>query len=250
MKRRMRHRSYTNKSFLSRRIERKNKKNFLLTLAICGFLIFILFAWFIPTFIGSLSFLNRYKDTPKVTKSVSESASLAPPVLNIPYEATNTASIKVKGYSTPETSIEIYLNDQLASTVKSDSDGSFVGNEIRLDLGSNSIYGKTVDSNGNKSYGSKPIIISYSNEKPKLELSNPQDNQTIKGGDKKITVSGKTNDDKEITITINGNQTIVSSDGSFSRVIDINEGDNNISVTATDKAGNTADITRKVTYQP
>lgn len=246
----MRHRSYTNKSFLSRRIERKSKKNFLLTLIICGFLIFILFAWFIPTFIGSLSFLNRYKQPVKTTKSVSESALLAPPVLNIPYEATNTASIIVHGYTTPETSVEIYINDNLTSTTKSASDGSFVSDQVTLDLGKNSISGKTIDSQGNKSYGSKPIIISYSNEKPELEISNPQDNSEIKGGDKKVTVSGKTNDDQEITVLINGNRVIVSSDGSFTQVLDINEGDNNISVTATDKAGNTTEVTRKVVYQP
>lgn len=246
----MKHRSYTNKSFLSRRIERKSKKNFLLTLIICGFLIFILFAWFIPTFIGSLSFLNRYKQPVKATKSVSESASLAPPVLNIPYEATNTASIFIHGYASPETSVEIYLNDELASTAKSSSDGSFISNQVSLDLGKNSISGKTIDAQGNKSYGSKPIIISYSNEKPILELNNPADNQTITGGDKKITVSGKTNDDQEITVLINGNRTIVSSDGSFTKAVEINEGDNNISVTATDKAGNTTEIKRKVVYQP
>lgn len=246
----MRHRSYTNKSFLSRRIERKSNKNFLLTLVICGFLIFILFAWFIPTFIGSLSFLNRYKQPVKTTNSVSESASLAPPVLNIPYEATNTASIVIHGYTTPETSIEIYLNDQLASTTKSTSEGSFASDPVSLDLGKNSISGKTIDLSGNKSYGSKPIIISYSNEKPKLEIRNPQDNSEIKGGDKKVTINGKTNDDQEITVLINGNRTIVSSDGNFTQIVDINEGDNNISVTATDKAGNATEVKRKVTYQP
>lgn len=246
----MKHRSYTNKSFLSKRIERKSKKNFLLTLIICGFLIFILFTWFIPTFINSLSFLNRFKETTKTSRSVSENAFLAPPVLNIPYEATNTASIIVHGYTAPETSVEIYLNDELVSTTKSSSDGSFLSDQVDLDLGRNSISGKTIDAQGNKSYGSKPIIISYSNEKPKLEISNPQDNSETKGGDKKVAVSGKTNDDQEITVLINGNRAIVSSDGSFTQVIDINEGENNISITATDKAGNATEIKRKATYQP
>lgn len=245
----MKHRNYTKKSFLSRRIERKSRKNFFLTLIICGVLLYILFVWFIPTFIGGLSFLNRFKNPGTVTKSVSENALLAPPVLNIPYEATNSATISIRGYTMANTSVEIYLNDELKSTIKSESDGSFISDQVTLDLGKNSISGKTIDVSGNKSYGSKPIIITFSNEKPILELNNPQDNLIIKGGDKKVTVNGKTNSDEEITITINGNQVIVNSDGSFSQVVEINEGDYSISVIATDKAGNTTEVVRKVIYQ-
>lgn len=246
----MRHRNYTKKSFLSRRIERKSRKNFFLTLIICGVLLYILFVWFIPTFIGGLSFLNRFKNSGTVTKSVSENALLAPPVLNIPYEATNSATISIRGYTMANTSVEIYLNDELKSTIKSTSDGSFVSDPVTLDLGKNSISGKTIDTSGNKSYGSKPIIITFSNEKPILELNNPQDNLIIKGGDKMVTVNGKTNSDEEITITINGNRAIVDSEGNFSKTIDLNDGDNNIIVTATDATGNSTQTTRKVTYTP
>jgi bacillopeptidase F len=107
-----------------------------------------------------------------------------------------------------------------------------------------------MDEQGNKSLSSKPIYIYYSNEKPILEINSPSDNQTIKGGDKKVTVSGKTNSDKEIVININGIMTIVGSDGSFSQNININEGDNNITITASDKTGNVTSESRKVIYQP
>lgn len=230
-------------------MERKSRKNLLLTLLICGVLLFVLFVWFIPTFINSLSLLNRFKQSPKTTKPVSENALLAPPVLNIPYEATNTAAIVVRGYTTADTSVEIYLNDELKSATKSTPDGSFLSDPITLDLGKNSLSGKTIDTNGNKSYGSKPIIITFSNEKPILEITDPQDNQVVIGGDKKVTINGKTNQEKEITISINGNRVIVSSDGNFSQSVTLNEGDNNISITALDKAGNTTEVVRKVTYR-
>ncbi len=244
------HQNYSNRSFLSRRRERKSKKNFLLTLIICAVLLYILIAWFIPTFIASLSFFNRFKGTSEPVKQVTEGAVLAPPVLNIPYETTSSATIYVRGYTMPNTSVEIYLNDELSSTAKSDIEGIFISDSVNLDLGKNSIYGKTVDAAGNKSYSSKPIIISYSNEKPTLEVTSPEDNLVIKGGDKKVTFSGKTNQDKEILVAINGNRAIVNSDGAFSQSLQINEGDNEISITATDKAGNTTQLKRKVTYQP
>lgn len=250
MKRRMKHRNYTNKSFLSRRIERKSKKNFFLTLIICGVLLYILFVWFIPTFIGGLSLFNRFKEPSKITKPVSENTSLAPPVLNIPYEATNSANIYIRGYTMPYTSVEIYVNDELKSTIKSTTDGSFISEQVTLDLGKNSISGKTIDTNGSKSYGSKPIIVTYSNEKPILEINDPQDNLVITGGDKKVNVNGKTNSDQEIIITINNSRAIVNSDGNFSQVVEINEGDNTITIVATDTAGNSNQIVRKVTYKP
>ncbi|MFA5933081.1 MAG: hypothetical protein WCV81_02300 [Microgenomates group bacterium] len=244
----MKHRRTTNKSFLSRRLERKSKKNFYLTIVICAVLLYILAVWFIPTFIGSLSLLNRFKTPVKAPESIKENASVAPPVLNIPYEATSTATILVHGYSLTNTTIEIYLDGELKSSVSTSEDGSFISNPIDLSLGSNSISGVTIDNNGNKSLSSKPIYIIYSNEKPKLDIQSPTDNTEIKGGDKKITVSGKTNSDKDITITINGSRAIVDGDGAFSQIIEINEGDNTITIIATDKAGNITQLTRKVKY--
>lgn len=246
----MKHRTYTKKSFLSRRLERKSKKNFYLTIIVCAVLLYILLAWFIPTFIGSLSLLNRFKSPLKTQESITENASLAPPVLNIPFEATSTAEILVKGYSLSNTTVEIYLDGDLKSSVKTSEDGSFISDPIELNLGINNISGITVDNNGNKSLSSKPISITYSNEKPILEIQSPSDNQEIKGGDKKVTVSGKTNADKDIVITINGNRAIVNSEGNFSQIVEINEGDNNITIIAVDTAGNSTQVSRKVIYKP
>jgi hypothetical protein len=208
-----------------------------------------LLAWFIPTFIASLSLLNRFTEPAKKQESIVENASLAPPVLNIPYEATSTATILVKGYSLSNTTVEIYLDGELQSSITSSGDGSFISDPVNLNFGTNKISGITVDSNGNKSLSSKPISILYSNEKPILEILSPQDNMEIQGGDRKVSVSGKTNSDKDISVTINGNRVIVNPDGNFSQTIEINEGENNITIIATDTAGNLTQTTRKITYK-
>ena len=70
------------------------------------------------------------------------------------------------------------------------------------------------------------------------------------GGDKKVTVSGTTNTDKDVTIVINDTRVIVDSAGKFSKVINLNEGDNQIVIVATDTSGNSTQLTRQVTYQP
>ncbi|MDO8639019.1 MAG: hypothetical protein Q7R43_05570 [Candidatus Daviesbacteria bacterium] len=236
------------KSNLTRRIERKSRKKLIFSFIIGIILIYSLFTWFFPFLIGNLTFINKLKNPPQQVIPVSENDTLAPPVFNIPFEATNSSAIVIKGYSTPEKQVELYIDDNLLDTIKVESDGSFTSDRVFLNIGTNNIYGKTIDDKGTKSLPSKNIKIIYSNEKPKLDVSEPSDNQTINGGDKKVKVSGSTNPNNDVTI--NESRVIVSQDGNFSQTIDINEGDNNIVISAINDIGNTTQISRKVTYQP
>lgn len=232
-----------------RRLEKKGKRRFIFTILLGIFLLYALFSWILPALVGGLSIINKFKATSPIQASIADNATLAPPILNIPYEATNTATISVKGYATALSSVEIYIDDELQTTTKAKEDGNFSTDLILLNLGTNNISGKAIDEKGNKSLPSKPIRITYKNEKPTLELKEPQDNVTVKG-DKKVLVSGLTDANKGIAISANGIRLIVNSEGQFSQSIDISEGDNNIIVVATDTAGNSAQITRKVTLEP
>lgn len=245
-------------SFSSQRAEVKARNKLIVTLIGVAIFGYVSFAWILPAFVGGMAVLTQSKDNKgPLPTPVAESAIVAPPVLNIPYEATNTATIKINGYSTPNTSVEIYIDNDLKTTVSTSSDGSFTTDDIPLNIGNNNISGKTIDDKGKKSLSSKPILITYLNEKPKLQIDQPQDNTTVNGSDeqsssanKKVTVSGKVDPVEGVTVTINGVQPIVGSDGSFSQTADINQGDNTITITATDMAGNTTQVTRKVTYNP
>ncbi len=237
----------SSKPFSVRRKERHTKNRLIVTTVIIIFLLYCLFIWIIPALIGGLSFFNKLKPTQSPQPAISESASLAPPVLNIPYEATNTASITIRGYASAHSKVEIYVDDDLKDTVESDENGGFKAESIDLTLGTNNIYGKTVDEKGTKSLPSKSIRITYSNEKPKLEISTPDDNKEIVGGDKKVTVSGSTNPGNNVSV--NGTRVIVTTDGNFSHSLEINEGDNQITIQASDQTGNTTQLQRKVIYK-
>lgn len=230
-------------------MEKKRKKKLLTSLILGGILLYVIFAWFLPNFIGGLSVLNKFKPTPEQEAPISDKSTLAPPVLNIPYEATSTATINIKGYSLPKATVEIYVDDSLKVTTQAKDDGSFVAEGVDLGLGSNNIFGKTIDEKGNKSLSSKPIKIIYDNEKPKLSITQPQDNQTI-NGDKKVTFEGSVEPKDNISVTINGALTVVGSDGRFSKTVELNDGENDITVTATTQTGNFTQISRKVIYQP
>lgn len=241
----MRRYSYKPRSIKNK--ERKAALRLIANFVIAIVIVYVLLNWGFPALIGTLSYFQKNKSPDKSTPVVEDTA-ISPPVLNIPYEATNSASIKINGYSSALTKVEIYLDDDLKTTVNTQSDGSFQSDEIDLALGTNNISSRTVDEKGNKSLPSKNIKIIYSNEKPMLKLNEPQDGQEIKGGDKKIRVSGTT--DPENSVSINGSTTIVNSEGAFSQEISINEGDNIITVVAVNKVGNTTTAERKVKYTP
>lgn len=237
-------------SFTARRMERKGRQKLIIAIIITLVFGYFLITWFLPMLVGGLSFINTFKPKPKDILQISDQSTLAPPVLNIQYDATNSGTLNVKGYAAPHSKVEIYLDDEVVGTTEADSDGNFTSEPITLFLGTNNIFGKTLDENNTRSLPSKTAKLIYDSEKPKLELSQPQDNQTITGGDKKVTVSGKTDPTDTNILTVNGMRVILNSEGNFSQIVDLNDGENNVTVVATDYAGNSTQILRRVTYQP
>lgn len=230
----------------NRRIANNAKKRFIYTIILSLILLYATFAWILPSVIGGVSSISgKFKKPVPTEKSVAEDATMAPPVLNIPYEATNSSNIDISGYSISGSKVEIYLNDSLEDTTDVDSDGSFTAANIPLNSGDNSIYGKTVDNNKH-SLPSKTLTVTLNNSKPKLSISEPDDNKQIKGGDKKVTVSGKTSLDSKIYI--NDGQVITEKDGSFTTSQPLNDGDNTITIKAVNSASTTTVKTIKVTY--
>lgn len=232
----------------NRRLARKSRQNFLASIIIIVILVFITINWILPGVINGIGFIRNFNQKLKPTPaSVADNPSLAPPVLSIPFEATNTAQIDISGYTAADTKINLYIDDELRSTEKAGDDGSFDFSNVTLTLGTNNIYAKAVDDKNRLSLPSKTFSVIYNNQKPNLTVDLPQDNQFINGGDKKVQVSGKTDPGDEILI--NGNQVVVNSDGSFSTTIDLSDGDNTVDIRAFDKATNSTEIQRKVTYK-
>lgn len=230
-----------------RKSEAKATKKLIFNLVLVVILVFVFFSWGLPLFVGSLGFLNKSK--PKNTSVVTSiDEAIAPPVLFIPFESTNSATLPLSGYSTHLSKVEIYINDELKSLAQTDSEGKFNTNSIMLNLGTNNIYAITVNDADKKSLPSKTIKLYYSNEKPSLEVSQPTDGTEIKGGDKKITVAGKTDPDN--TVNVNGSTIIVNSEGNFQTSIAVNDGDNIITITSSNNFGNTNQILKTVKYTP
>lgn len=231
----------------NRRIVNKAKKRFIYTIIFCLFLLYATITWILPSVIGGVSSISqKFKKPLPVEKSVAEDATMAPPVINIPYESTNSAQINISGYSTPGNKVEIYLNDSLDQTIDVDSNGLFTAVDVSLNDGTNTVYGKTVD-NDKRSLASKTLNVVLNSSKPKLNISEPNDGKEINGGDKKVTVSGKT--DLDSKVYINDGQVIISKDGSFTTSISLNDGDNIITIKAVNEALTSTIVELKVIYK-
>lgn len=231
-----------------RRVAQKSRTNFILTLLMIGGLIYATIFWILPGFIGSVGFITDILNPASAPKkSVAENPLLAPPVLNIPYEATNTATLNISGYSTPNSQVKLYVDSELVDITSVDREGNFSTSGISLTLGTNSIFGKTVDEKDQESLPSKTIEVLYDSDKPKLEVTSPSDGASITG-ERKIQVTGKT--EPEAKVFINDNRAIVNSDGNFTYTLSLNDGENNLKIKALDNATNITEVERKVTFSP
>lgn len=230
----------------ARRLQNKSKRNFLINVIIIIALLYTTFFWILPSLINGLGFIKNFTN-PSQKIVTEDPITLAPPVFNIPYEATNTAQIEIPGYATPNSKVELFLDDGEKGTIEVGDDGSFIFRDINLNFGTNNIYGKTVDEKGIESLPSKTLIIIFDNEKPPLDVSEPEDGKKVQG-ERKIKFAGKT--EIGAKVYINGNQIIVDKDGNFSSDQSLNDGDNNYTVRASDSALNFSELSRMINFTP
>lgn len=233
----------------ARRVAKKGRRKFFITIAFIAFIMFATLNWILPTFIGGVGFVKETINPSKKEESpLEENSMLSAPVLKIPYEATNSSEVEIKGFATPNSEVKLFIDDAEVKSVRTEDDGSFTFQNIPLNLGINNIYAKSIDEKGKESLPSKTFKITYDNDKPILTVNEPEDNKKIQGGDKKVKISGNT--EAGVKLLINDSQVIVDKDGNFSTEISINEGDNTITIKSVDLAENTTEIQRKITYSP
>lgn len=230
-------------SRLGRNIKKNNKRTVILSL-LSFFLFCILLLKGFPYIlegIGTASqFLNR-NDNKNISHQKNEEILLPPTLTDIP-QATSSAYIKISGESEQAGTVEIYLNMELKDEIENEAGQKFTSNLIKLKDGSNEFRTKIKNDDGESSF-SESYSVSFLSKEPLLEVSFPQDGSKFLKADKRITIQGKT--DENSTIFINDTKAIVDFDGSFSHLIELNEGDNTIAIKARNQAGK--EVEKKIT---
>ena len=111
--------------------------------------------------------------------------------------------------------------------------------------GAHSVYFNVTDHDGNAAT-QVTTAITIDTTPPVLTLSSPVDNLVT--NNPSCVVSGVTNDNlsSPVTVKVNNQEVSVAENGSFSTTLTLTEGENTITVVATDGAGKSSTVTRPV----
>ncbi|MDN4608070.1 S8 family serine peptidase [Sporosarcina highlanderae] len=162
-------------------------------------------------------------------------------------KVTNNANVVVEGKASPTTTITLKNNGNDVETVTIGEDGKF-SFPIVLAEGEN-VFTAVSSLNGRVTGESAPVTFVLDTKKPVLSITSPKSGSKTKA--ETVTVTGKVSDTNLSTVTVNGQKAAVADNGTYSKRILLDEGENLITVVATDAAGNeetkTATISAKFT---
>ncbi len=235
-------------SRLSRTSEKQNKRQALLfTIGIVVLLVILIqFGPILINIFGNVVYTLRGGD--KSDTQVVGQELLQPPTLIGVAEATQSATISFSGVAPDKGgTVELYVNDELEDEIVIHSKTDFQINSLPLKKGTNTVKARFVKGDKTSSF-TQDYVVSYLNDKPKLEVSFPNDGGTYTKADKNITVTGTTDPDN--TVSVNSFRAIVDTSGKFSYQLQLNDGENQVTIEAQNPAGAKTQKQLKVTYQP
>lgn len=233
------------------RLEKTESKRFARQALLLGIATFALLVVLIIIGIPALTKLAVYFSGSPTSGGNGPEDLVAPfsPQINTLPEATSSAKVALSGYAEAGSEVVLTSDDVAIQKTIADASGSFLLSNIQLQKGTNSFRLTSIDQAGNESAPTPLIQIDYDDEKPKLTLSEPKDGQEFFGSSERlITIAGETDEDSQVTF--NNRSLVVDSSGSFTTSHELQEGENQLEITATDKAGNTTTTIVKVSYQP
>jgi hypothetical protein len=158
---------------------------------------------------------------------------------------TNKDRILVSGSVLSGLDLELFVNNIFIDKTQS-LEGRFSFSDVKLNNGENTI--KVISKDGEGHSGEPAFAtITYDRKPPELEVDEISSEVIQLEKSKEIIIKGKTEPDS--LVTVNGFQSIVQPDGSFEYVLALHEGQNDIKIAASDKAGNQTTIEKSVFAQ-
>lgn len=229
-------REENHKSRLKTHLKKQAYKNILLaTLGIV--LVGILLIIFGTNILVSFSLLvGKLTGTEESTTTTQSLEYIAPPTLDIPQEATSSASVTITGYGESKHRIDLFSNGKLIGKTTVKSNNTFKFGNVTIEKGENVIKARAVNEENKHSEYSNEVRISLLNEPPELTVSEPTDGLIYKKDGRPVKVAGKTN--PGVKVTVNDFWAIVDDEGNFSYQYSLKDGENDLKIVATDKADN------------
>ncbi|MBI4092058.1 MAG: hypothetical protein HY427_02535 [Candidatus Levybacteria bacterium] len=235
-------------SRLSRRSEKHNRKQLYASVIGIVVVIFVVLNFGPLLISGFGGFIDTLTGKSKQVTSFQSDADLQPPQLDPLPQGTTEELIAVMGRAFyADGKVELFLNNSSYEIVRLNNSQDFEIEDVKLEQGENTLRVRMIRNN-KKSDFSQDYKISYLKDEPKLEISFPTDGAGFSKADQEINIRGTT--DPENTIRVNDFIAIVDTDGNFSYVFKLKEGENKIKVVATNLAGKTTEKELTVSYSP
>ncbi len=229
---------------IARREEKNTIKRILILSVVSVVLIFLLLTLGV-SLLGKLTDLLSVVFKGKASVSATDNSIVQAPILDPIPQATNSAQLKITGFSSDGKKVEVYKNGDKVGDTTVDG-GRFSYEDITLSAGNNDITLKAVGNTGSTSDFSQVATIIFNKKEPLLSVDTPTDGQNFSGNNR-IKVAGQSQ--KNAQVFANGFLANVNSDGKFDVTIPLTDGENNIEVKALDEAGNVKTLKLKVNFQ-
>ncbi len=167
------------------------------------------------------------------------------PRLVLPYEATNSAMIKITGFAESKVTVELFKNQISIGKTEVTENGDFIFDKIVLDDGKNDFTAVASTEKSGSGDDSKVISIIYDEIPPELSLSNPSE-ESLSVDYADFDIIGNT--EPGCSVSINNRIATVDNEGNFKLKWQLNTGKNDLEVTSTDLAGNSTKKKISITY--
>jgi len=229
------------------RVRRKRETRRAVVYIVLAILIILaMITWGVPT-MARLAGLLITQDT-GITGI--EELSPTPPVLSDVPEATSSARVTVGGFAQPGVEVVLVMDGSEYDRVLTDDAGVFEFDEVEIAEGENKVQAYSVSMRGKESDSSKSYSIRVDRTAPELTLSSPEDGEVYRGQSQRIASFQGLVDEDGVHVYVGERVAIVSTDNSFELSYQLQEGDQEVTVRAVDKAGNESTKSVKLRWEP
>ncbi len=218
------------------------KTVFLGVLTVFLFVAIVVFG--LPLLVRFSVFLGNARNQDEEESRVQVLPPMAPRLI-LPYEATSSARISVKGLAEPGVMVELLKNDVAMEKLEVSEEGEFSFDGVDLLNGKNEFCAIAMTENGGSSDLSKVLVVVFDNEVPDLMMLNPSEEELTVDYDD-FDIVGKA--ESGASVLVNGRVAIVDDDGGFKIKMQLQAGENEFEVVVRDMAGNETRKKVKIIY--
>lgn len=225
-----------------RQAHNQNRSRFYVLLSII--FVVVMYKWGIPLFMNIVAgggaeraIINQQDIIPPQT-----------PIISALVDATNSARITIEGYTEAGANVELLLNDKTDKLGTADTTGYFSFDSLLIS-GQNRVQVRAKDSSGNESMSSLSLVI-LDTKPVEITIASPRDGSEYAGRNNQVVDIKGSVDKPEAQVLINNSFVSVDAQGNFSHRFMLASGENNLTITATDKAGNKDEKTIKLVFTP